>query len=124
VILSPFIIPCFVQLFANKKKFSRHTADSKPVKQKVNGTVILPLLVFPCFECHYAGRCYADCRGAKKIRTRANISDGKETVPGIRNCRFSDPDCFRFVRISDPFVGSEARVGRRIEAEHVGSKLK
>ncbi len=26
---------------------SRHTADSKPVKQEVNGTVILPLLVFP-----------------------------------------------------------------------------
>jgi hypothetical protein len=26
---------------------SCHTADSKPVKQEVNGTVILPLLVFP-----------------------------------------------------------------------------
>ncbi len=25
---------------------SCHTADSKPVKQEVNGTVILPLLVF------------------------------------------------------------------------------
>jgi hypothetical protein len=24
-----------------------HTADSKPVKQEVNGTVILPPLVFP-----------------------------------------------------------------------------
>jgi len=24
-----------------------HTADSKPVKQEVNGTVILPLSVFP-----------------------------------------------------------------------------
>jgi hypothetical protein len=34
--------------FANKnKKFSCHTADSKPVKQEVNGTVILPPLVFP-----------------------------------------------------------------------------
>jgi hypothetical protein len=31
-----------------KRKFaSRHTADSKPVKQEVNGTVILPPLVFP-----------------------------------------------------------------------------
>ncbi len=30
-----------------KKKFlSSHTADSKPVKQEVNGTVILPPLVF------------------------------------------------------------------------------
>jgi hypothetical protein len=26
---------------------SCHTADSRPVKQEVNGTVILPLLVFP-----------------------------------------------------------------------------
>jgi hypothetical protein len=26
---------------------SCHTADSKPVKQEVNGTVILPPLVFP-----------------------------------------------------------------------------
>jgi hypothetical protein len=25
----------------------RHTADSKPVKQEVNGTVILPPLLFP-----------------------------------------------------------------------------
>jgi hypothetical protein len=34
--------------FANKNKiFSCHTADSKPVKQEVNGTVILPPLVFP-----------------------------------------------------------------------------
>jgi hypothetical protein len=31
-----------------KTKFvSSHTADSKPVKQEVNGTVILPPLVFP-----------------------------------------------------------------------------
>jgi hypothetical protein len=34
--------------FANKNKnFSCHTADSKPVKQEVNGTVTLPPLVFP-----------------------------------------------------------------------------
>jgi hypothetical protein len=31
--------------FGNKNSF--HTADSKPVKQEVNGTVILPPLVFP-----------------------------------------------------------------------------
>ncbi len=31
----------------NKKNFSCHTADSKPVKQEVNGTVILPPLIFP-----------------------------------------------------------------------------
>jgi hypothetical protein len=29
------------------KNVSCHTADSKPVKQEANGTVILPLLVFP-----------------------------------------------------------------------------
>ncbi len=29
------------------KIVSCHTADSKPVKQEVNGTVILPPLVFP-----------------------------------------------------------------------------
>jgi len=29
------------------KIFSCHTADSKPVKQEVNGTMILPHLVFP-----------------------------------------------------------------------------
>jgi hypothetical protein len=31
----------------NKKIVSCHTADSKLVKQEVNGTVILPPLVFP-----------------------------------------------------------------------------
>jgi hypothetical protein len=30
------------------KIISSHTADSKPVKQEVNGTVILPPLVNPC----------------------------------------------------------------------------
>jgi hypothetical protein len=30
-----------------KKIVSCHTADSKPVKQEVNGTVILPPLGFP-----------------------------------------------------------------------------
>jgi len=29
------------------KIVSSHTADSKPVKQEVNGTVILPPLAFP-----------------------------------------------------------------------------
>ncbi len=29
------------------KNVSFHAADSKPVKQEVNGTVILPPLVFP-----------------------------------------------------------------------------
>jgi hypothetical protein len=34
------------------KIVSSHTADSKPVKQEVNGTVILPPLVFPVFCIH------------------------------------------------------------------------
>ena len=32
------------------KIVSCHTADSKPVKQEVNGTVILPPLVFPGYS--------------------------------------------------------------------------
>ncbi len=34
-----------------------HTADSKPVKQEVNGTVILPHLVFPANAAVLAGVC-------------------------------------------------------------------
>jgi hypothetical protein len=34
-------------LLIKTKIASYHTADSKPVKQEVNGTVILPPLVFP-----------------------------------------------------------------------------
>jgi hypothetical protein len=38
------------------KIFSCHTADSKPVKQEVNGTVILPPLVFPDYlHQHWTG---------------------------------------------------------------------
>jgi hypothetical protein len=48
------------------KIVSCHTADSKPVKQEVNGTVILPPLVFPAeghyAECRYAKYCYDECR--------------------------------------------------------------
>ncbi len=36
-----------VSLQIKTKIVSSHTADSKPVKQEVNGTVILPPLVFP-----------------------------------------------------------------------------
>jgi hypothetical protein len=45
------------------KIVSCHTADSKPVKQEVNGTVILPPLVFPghghftYISVHFAGFC-------------------------------------------------------------------
>jgi hypothetical protein len=40
-----FGLVCFAN--KNKKNVGCHTADSKPIKQEVNGTVILPLLVFP-----------------------------------------------------------------------------
>jgi hypothetical protein len=33
----------------NTKIVSSHTADSKPIKQEVNSTMILPPLVFPGF---------------------------------------------------------------------------
>jgi hypothetical protein len=35
-------------MFCKKAKIvNSHTADSKPIKQEINGTVILPPLVFP-----------------------------------------------------------------------------
>ncbi len=37
----------FALVCSAKKIVSSHTADSKPVKQEVNSTVILPPLVFP-----------------------------------------------------------------------------
>jgi hypothetical protein len=43
-----FELVCFAN--ENKNVVSSHTADSKPVKQEVNGTVISPPLVFPVFN--------------------------------------------------------------------------
>jgi hypothetical protein len=40
-----FGLVCVLQI--KTKIVSCHTTDSKPVKQEVNGTVILPPLVFP-----------------------------------------------------------------------------
>ncbi len=40
-----FGLVCFA--YKKTKIVSLHTADSKPVKQEVNNTVILPPLVFP-----------------------------------------------------------------------------
>ncbi len=40
-----FGLVCFAN--KNKKTVSIHTADSKQVKQEVNGTEILPPIVFP-----------------------------------------------------------------------------
>jgi hypothetical protein len=45
--------------FENKyKNFSSHTADSKPVKQEVNGTVILPSFSIPCFNSRSGCMCH------------------------------------------------------------------
>jgi hypothetical protein len=43
------------------KIVSCHTADSKPVKQEVNGTVILPPLVFPALT-YYTSKCFCSVR--------------------------------------------------------------
>ncbi len=43
----------YIVLQIKTKIVSSHTADTKPVLQEVNGTVILPPLVFPA-------RCHAD----------------------------------------------------------------
>jgi hypothetical protein len=40
----------------NSKIVSSHTDDSKPVKQEVNSTVILPLSVFPGQNISYEGK--------------------------------------------------------------------
>jgi len=41
-------------LYIKTKTFSCHTADSKPVKQEVNDTVILHPLVFPAESIPFA----------------------------------------------------------------------
>ncbi len=53
------------------KIFSCHTGDSKPVKQEVSGTVILPPLVFPA-QGHnvYMGMC-------KRERERERVMKNK-----------------------------------------------
>jgi hypothetical protein len=45
VLLTSCLDYCVLQI--KTKIVSCHTTDSKPVKQEVNGTVILPPLVFP-----------------------------------------------------------------------------
>ncbi len=49
----------FIQLVIRPPPLlSCHTADSKPVKQEVNDTVILPLLVFPALTLGRRGECF------------------------------------------------------------------
>jgi hypothetical protein len=58
------------------KLVSCHTADSKPVKQEVNPTVILPLLVFPVFGNKVSKQIGAQKRTAKLRHEieRVNVS--------------------------------------------------
>ncbi len=62
------------------KTVSWHTADSKPVKQKVNGTVMLPPLVFPGLR----PRAYlrVEYLKASFATLLANISLGWNGLPG------------------------------------------
>jgi hypothetical protein len=50
------------------KIFSSHTADSKPVKQEVNSTVILPPLVFPGQRVDKAKSHYLSCNHKERRR--------------------------------------------------------
>jgi hypothetical protein len=63
-----------------RKNVSCHTADSKPVKQEVNGTVILPPLVFPGLR----PRAYlrVEYLKASFATLLANISLGWNGLPG------------------------------------------
>ncbi len=62
------------------KIVSSHTADSKPVKQEVNGTVILPPLVFPDYALirvnyNYADKCVSYAKkGFKGLTHKLNYT--------------------------------------------------
>ncbi len=64
---------------SNCKIVSCHTADSKLVKQKVNGTVILPPLVFPGFIIMVLTRFLSIARTfrADKVRNESSAKDVK-----------------------------------------------
>ncbi len=68
------------------KIVSCHTADSKPVKQEVNGTVILPPLVFP----GQTNRIYRQINGQSErpkvinVDRQINIDRHKDKQIGIK----------------------------------------
>jgi hypothetical protein len=60
----------------NTKIVSFHTANSKPVKQEVNGTVIFPPLVFPALS--FGGQaCWAKMTSTKAGSAKANRREPK-----------------------------------------------
>jgi hypothetical protein len=54
------------------KIFCCHTADSKPVKQEVNSTVILPPLLFPVAtnDIHTSKNYYQNAKGVRELPLR------------------------------------------------------
>jgi hypothetical protein len=54
---------------------SCHTADFKPVKQEVNGTVILPPLVFPGVSFLEVEERYADRKNGREIKGWEEIDE-------------------------------------------------
>ncbi len=71
------------------KNVNCHTADSKPVKQEVNITGILPTLVFPCCccrcSCHY----------------RAKICQWKHSLRSIYKSDFRARFCIKLVHFRE-----------------------
>ncbi len=72
------------------KIVSCHTADSKPVKQEVNGTVILPPLVFPVktFRLKMFYNPFSSCR--KKRKQRPNLESLRRKMRQLRTKIFSN----------------------------------
>jgi hypothetical protein len=60
------------------KIVSCHTTDSKPIKQEVNGTVILPPLVFPGFIMRPSSLCWEGGGGV-----RSKYSKSFATLPDV-----------------------------------------
>jgi hypothetical protein len=84
------------------KNVSCHTADSKPVKQEVNSTVILPVLVFPelafallslvnsCITHHIFNDCYI------KVGLKSDEKSFYETMSALTFQQFIAVLCLAF----------------------------
>ncbi len=75
------------------KIFSCHTSNSKPVKQEVKGTVILPPLVFPV-------HCYRNTIGLENEEQLCCFIHFNYLVNWINQARFTRPNqCLQIVRL-------------------------
>jgi hypothetical protein len=81
------------------KIVSCHTADSKPVKQEVNGTVILPPLVFPAFDIYgWAGSLFTHYTKAtiRPKKCLSILSSVKKSGSQVKvNCKRPMSKCSR-----------------------------